>query len=367
MENLSQQFYNLNTDPFRLFPDHRFSFFHRTYKNAFDDLQRGLDAGDGFIVITGRAGTGKTTLINETIAKLDTNKAVVATLVTTQYEAHDLLGMIASSFGLNCHKKSKSIIWLELEKFLWMRRSKGKRALLVVDEAQGLGADALEELQALSNLQDNGKPLLQIILIGREELIDLINSPELENLRKRIISSSRLEPLSESETIDYLTHRLDHAGWTGDPEITKGTGFLAHHFSGGIPSTINLVFNRLLLHGSFVEKHELNADDMKSVLEELSEERLISEKYAVTSDIEERVNILENEHIQPLNRIKNTSEPAEYPGDFNYPESTIQTDESTDKASVDNNSRVDTHDSNDESGVHTEATVFDSKTIQVPD
>ena len=367
MDITSQQFYNLNADPFRLFPDHHFSFFHRTYKNGIDDLKLGLDAGNGFIVITGRPGTGKTTLINQTIAQLDTNKVVVANLVTTQYEAHDLLGMIASSFSLNCYKKSKSIILLELEKFLWMKRSKGKRVLLVVDEAQGLEADALEELQALSNLQDNGKPLLQIILIGREELSDIISSPKLENLRKRIISSSRLEPLTESETIDYITHRLDHAGWIGDPEITKGTACLAYHFSGGIPSLINLIFNRLLHHGYVSEKHDLNAEDMKSVLEDLSEERLVTEKYVLPSDIEEKVYILENEHIQPLNRIKKTYEPEEYPGVSNNPESTIQTDESTDKASAETGSYEDTRNSNNESQADIEATAFDSPTSQAPD
>ena len=367
MDNVSQQFYKLNADPFRLSPDLRFSFSHRSYKKGFADLKLGLDAEGGFIVITGRPGTGKTMLINETVDQLDTNKTVVATLVTTQYEAHDLLSMIASSFSLKCYSKSKSIILLELEKFLWMEHSRGKRALLIVDEAQGLGADAFEQLQALSDLQDKGKPLLQIILVGQEELRDIINSPKLENLRKRVISSIRLEPLSESETIDYITHRLRRAGWTGDPEITKGADCLAYHFSEGIPRIINRVFNRFLLHGYFMEKHELNADDMKSVLEELSEEQLLADKYVVPSDIEEKSNILENEYIQPLNRIKKTSGPAEYPGGFNNPESTIQTDENTDSVSADNNSYGDTRDSNDESRVHTGATVSDSPTIRSPD
>ena len=364
MAYLPQQFYNLNADPFRLSPDHHFSFPHRTFKNGFADLKLGLVGEERFIVITGRPGTGKTTLINKTIAQLDTNKVVIANLATNQYEAHDLLCMIASSFNLNCYKESKSSILPELEKFLRMRHSEGKRALLIVDEAQGIRADALEELQALSNLQDEGKPLLQIILIGQEELRDIINSPELENLRKRVISSLQLEPLSESETIDYIAHRLDHAGWTGDPEITRGAGCLIYHFSAGIPRIINRICNRLLLHGWVEEKHELNADDIKSVLEKLFEERLVTEKYIVPSDIAEKVNLLGNEYIQPLNRLIKTSGPAEYPGFFNNPESTIETDESTDNVSAENNSCGDTRDSNDESQVYIEATVFDSPTSQ---
>jgi hypothetical protein len=245
-----------------------------------------------------------------------------------------------------------------------MRHSEGKRVLLVVDEAQGLRADALEELQTLSNLQEAGKPLLQIVLIGQEELRDIINSPGLENLRKRIILSSRLEPLSESETIDYITHRLNHAGWTGDPEITRGAGCLVHYFSAGIPRIINRICNRLLLHGRAGEKHELNAEDIKSVLEKLYKERLLTEIYAVPADIAEKVNILENEYIQPLNRIKKASGPAAYPGFFNNPELTIETDKSTDNIFAENISCGATRDSNTESQLHIEATVLDSPASQ---
>ena len=121
MANALQQFYNLNSDPFRLGPDHHFSFPHRTYKSGLADLRLGLLYEEGFIVVTGPPGTGKTTLINETIAQLDANKVVVATLVTTRFDAHNLLGMIASSFSLDCYRKSKSTLSLELEKFLRAR------------------------------------------------------------------------------------------------------------------------------------------------------------------------------------------------------------------------------------------------------
>ena len=401
MAHSSQQFYKLKADPFRLGPDHHFSFPHKTYKKGLAGLKLALVGGKGFIVVTGRPGTGKTTLLNEVIAQLDANKVVAATLLTTRFEAHDLWSMVASSFGLGCHKKSKSVIAPELESFLRMRHSQGKRALLIVDDAQGLGEGVLEELQLLSNLQDHGKPLLQIILIGSEELINITNSLELEDTGKRAISSSQLEPLSESETIDYIAHRLNHAGWQGDPEITKGAGFLVHHFSGGIAVIINRICHRFLLYGRAEEKHQLNADDMKSVLEELSEEQLLSINTAVFLDLEEKINMLENESIQPLKRIKKTSietlitkdddaviqldtrrqdpvnaaphieapltrqddntatktsGPAEYPGGFNNPAST--TDESTDKVSAENNSCGDTRDSNDESQLHIEATAI---------
>ncbi|MCK5498983.1 MAG: hypothetical protein KAI77_07260, partial [Gammaproteobacteria bacterium] len=295
--------------------------------------------------------------------------------------------MVASSFGLKYHVSSKSVIAPELEKFLRLRHSQGKRAFLIISEAQRLGESVLEGLQLLSNLQDHGKPLLQIILIGPEELRNHINSPELEYPGKDVISSSQLEPLSESETIHYIRHRLTYAGWKGDPEITKGAGCLLHYFSGGIPGAINRVCNRLLLYGCVEEKHELNADDMKSVLEELSDEHLVSKNTVVPSDIAERVKILEYEYIKPLRRRQKTSietvitqdkpviqpdtkhqqavnvnrhiddllssqdldainepsGPTEHPEVSNKQASTIETDESSDNASVESAAESQTH------------------------
>jgi len=319
--NSSQRYYRLKADPFRSGPGHYSPFPHKTYKKGLADLKLALAGEEGFIVITGRPGAGKTTLLNEAITNLDPSKIVIATLVTTRFEAHDLWSMVASSFGLKYHVSSKSVIAPELEKFLRVRHSEGKRAFLIIDEAQRLGESVLEELQLLSKLQDDGKPLLQIILTGSEGLKDIINSPGLEDLRKHIISSSRLEPLSESETIDYIRHRLIHAGWTGDPGITKGAYCLIYHFSGGIPVIINRICHRFLLYGCAEKKHELNADDMKSVLEVLHEKQLVSTNTSEFSDLEEKINILENESIQSLERIKKTSGSAEDSGVFHNPAS----------------------------------------------
>jgi type II secretory pathway predicted ATPase ExeA len=399
--NLSQQFYNLDTDPFRLSPDHHFSFPHGTYKKGLADLKLALLGEAGLIAITGRPGTGKTTLVNEAIAQLDVNTFVVATLITTRFEAHDLWSMVASSFGQNCNNKSSSDILLELEDFLRMKHSGGKRALLIVDEAQGLGDDVLDELQLLSKLQDDGKPLLQVILIGPEELEDAINSPEREDSGKPAISASQLGPLTESEIIDYITHRLNHAGWKGDPAISKGACCLVHHFSSGNPRVINRICSRFLLYGCAEKKHELNADDMKLVLEELSDEHLVSKNIVVPSDVAERVNTLEYEYIKPPIRINKTSiqtlhsqddpviqpdkrheqavnvdrhiddllssqdldaanepsGPTGHPG-VSINQATIETDEDTDNASVE---------SNDESQTRIEAAADNPPASQAPD
>lgn len=302
MINLHEQFYNLKADPFRLSSDYRFAFAHKSYRNAISYLKFALYSEEGFIVITGRPGTGKTTLINELISQLDTKKYKVATLVTTQYEAHDLLHMIASAFGIRTDTHSKSSILLSIEKFLHQQHAEGNRVLLIVDEAQGLKRDAVEELRLLSNLQADGKPLLQIFLIGQEEFRNIIESPDLEQLRQRVIASSHLDVLNEDETTSYIIHRLEHAGWAGDPKITRGVALLVHHFSGGIPRIINLLCGRLLFHGCMEEKHELNSEDMKSVLEELSDELLVIDSSRAFTEIIDRLEVVESEFLQPASQ-----------------------------------------------------------------
>lgn len=297
MINLHEKFYNLSADPFRLSSDYRFSFAHKSYSNAISYLKFALYSEEGFIVITGRPGTGKTTLINQVISELDTRKYEVATLVTTQYESHDLLNMIAASFNLDTNAESKSSSMLTLERFLQRKHSEGKRVLLIVDEAQGLKKDAVEELRQLSNLNIDGKPLLQIFLVGQEEFRDLIESPGLEQLRQRVVASSHMEPLTDTETIDYVTHRLKHAGWKGDPAIPRSVVLMAHHFSGGVPRIINLICGRLLLHGYIEQKHELDVEDMKSVLEELSEELLVIDNNASFNELLEKIEFAGSEYL----------------------------------------------------------------------
>ena len=299
MINLHEKFYNLSADPFRLSSDYLFSFAHKSYTNAIGYLKFALHSEEGFIVITGKPGTGKTTLINEVVSQLDPREVEVATLVTTAYEAEDLLHMIASAFDLKPDASKKSNVLLEIERFLRKKHAEGKRVLLIVDEAQGLKRDAVEELRLLSNLQIDGKPLLQTFLIGQEEFRSVIELPEFEQLRQRVIASSHLEALSETETFEYVTHRLEHAGWKGDPSITKGVVLLVHHFSGGVPRIINLICGRLLFHGCMEEKHALNVEDMKSVLNELSEELLVIDSAHDLSEIADRLVAAEQEYIEP--------------------------------------------------------------------
>ncbi len=299
MINLHQKFYNLSADPFRLSSDFNFSFAHASYANAIAYLKFALFSEEGFIVITGRPGTGKTTLINELMSQLDSRKFEVSTLVTTRYDSHDLLHIIGASFNLDMDNASKSSILLALEKFLKRKHADGKRVLLIVDEAQGLTKDAVEELRQLSNLTVNGQPLLQIFLIGQEEFRELIESPGLEQLRQRVVAASHLEPLNEADTIEYVTHRLKHAGWKGDPAISRGVVLMVHHYSGGIPRIINMICGRLLFHGYIEKKHELKLEDIKSVLDELSKELMVIDDTVPFNELAEKLKFSDKDFLSP--------------------------------------------------------------------
>ncbi|MGW8310401.1 MAG: AAA family ATPase, partial [Thiogranum sp.] len=275
MLDVYRTFYGLTGEPFRLGPDYRFSLHHTSYANAKAYLEFAIYQGEGFIAITGGPGTGKTTLISEILANLDRDTIDVATLNSTQLESRDLLQMVASSFGLQTEQRNKADLLLEIERFLIQELGSGHRAILIVDEAQGLSPDALEELRQLANLQYQYQLLLQIVLVGQERLLELIRAPGMEHLQQRLVAATSLEPLGFDETIDYIEHRLTRVGWKGDPAIAEDALRLVYCYSGGIPRRINLITNRLFLYGGMEEKHQLNGDDGKDVVEGLIAEFLL--------------------------------------------------------------------------------------------
>lgn len=275
MLNAYETYYQLSADPFRLNPDHNFSYGHRTYARAKAYLTYALHKREGFVIVTGGAGTGKTTLINEILAELDNAQIQVASLTTARLVSLDLLHMVAISFGLHPEKMDKVTLLTGLEHFLIEQNQKGWRTILIVDEAQGLSHSGVEELRLLANLQFNNQLLLQIFLVGQERLVDLIRGPSMEQLRQRIIAASRLEPLDLDETVTYVEQRLFRAGWRGDPKISEDALRLIHAFSGGIPRRINLICSRLFLYGSLEGKHDLTGQDARDVIEDLRRELLL--------------------------------------------------------------------------------------------
>lgn len=276
MLNLYETYYKLSADPFRLNPDHRFSFGHRSYAKAKAYLEYALQRGEGFIVITGGPGTGKTTLINGILAGLNKARVRVATLTSTRLVPVDLLHMVAASFGLHFEDMSKATLLLGLEEYLTQQSRQGWRSILIVDEAQDLSPSAVEELRLLANLQHNNRLLLQVFLVGHEELRELVRAPGMEHLRQRIIAASHLEPMDLDETVNYIEHRLCRAGWQGDPAISADALRLIHKFSGGIPRRVNLICSRLFLYGGMERKHKLVGEDAWSVIEDLRQELLMA-------------------------------------------------------------------------------------------
>lgn len=269
-----EQFYQLSADPFRLAPDPRFCFRHRSYARAQAYMDHALGQGEGFIMVTGRPGTGKTTLVEQFIAESPPNSLTSGCLLSTQIGADDLLRMVAYAFELNGQGLDKATLLYRFEQLLIEIRESGRQALLIIDEAQNLTPRALEELRLLTNLRLKYQPLLQVFLVGQEQLQRFLNSPEMEQLRQRLLATCQLEPLNLAETHAYVEHRLRCAGWNADPHLTKEVFPLVHRFSEGYPRYINRACSRVLLYGAVEGKHELRSGDVAHALLELCHERV---------------------------------------------------------------------------------------------
>ena len=267
-----EPFYHLSGKPFQLSPDPSFFYESRVHRRAYAYLEYGLYQGEGFIVITGEVGAGKTLLVHNLLAHLNADQVVAAHLVSTQLDADDLLRAVAAALGLPATGTDKGSLLAQVEQYLHKLAAANRRALLIVDEAQNLTPKAVEELRMLSNFQLGGRALLQSFLIGQPELRRILQGPDMQQFRQRVIASYHLSPLDRAETQAYIQHRLKQVGWTGDPRIEDSAYDIIFTFTEGIPRRINLVCNRLLLAGFLNEKHVLDAEDAETVASEIEEE-----------------------------------------------------------------------------------------------
>jgi putative secretion ATPase (PEP-CTERM system associated) len=279
-----ETFYGLSGKPFQLNPDPAFFFGSKGHSSAYSYLKYGVFQGEGFIVITGEIGAGKTTLVRTLLAELDTRDVVAVQLVSTQLEADDLLRAVATAFGLPVKGMDKAQLLATLEAFLTSLAADNKRGLLIVDEAQNLSPRAMEELRMLSNFQLGERALLQSFLIGQPELRNLLREPYMQQLRQRVIASYHLGPIDKKETRAYVEHRLHRVGWKNDPEIDAGAFDAIFAATGGVPRRINTLCNRLLLAGYLGERHKLEAGDVDAVAGEIRAEAGVDLPAAPTSN-----------------------------------------------------------------------------------
>ncbi|MCD2519377.1 XrtA-associated ATPase [Massilia sp. G4R7] len=267
-----ETYYGLSAKPFQLRPDPHFFFGSKGHKRAMAYLEYGLSQGEGFIVITGEVGAGKTTLVRNLLNKIPTDQIVAAHIVNTSLDPEDTLRMVVSAFGLPFEGASKAELLNRLEQFLRGVDRQGKRALLVIDEAQNLNARTVEELRMLSNFQTDDRSLLQTFLLGQPEFRATLHSPGMQQLRQRVIASYHLGPMDAQETRAYVEHRLATVGWKGDPAFDDGAYAAVYAYSGGIPRKTNTLMDRVLLMGYLEELHAFTEADINTVVRDISEE-----------------------------------------------------------------------------------------------
>ena len=267
-----EKFYQLTGKPFQLNPDPGFYFASKGHNRAYSYLKYGVYQGEGFIVLTGEIGAGKTTMVRALMGELDGDQIAAAQLASTQLEADDLLHAVSAAFGLPIKDLSKAEMLDQFETFLTKVTNEGKRALLIVDEAQNLSPGAMEELRMLSNFQLGTRAMLQSFLVGQPELREILRAPTMTQLRQRVIASYHLGPMERDETRAYVLHRLECVGWKNDPSIAPALFERLHEVTGGVPRIINAVFDRLLLRGSLDARHALGVAELDETIREMRDE-----------------------------------------------------------------------------------------------
>jgi len=265
-------FYNLSKKPFQLNADTDFFFSSDVHRKALAYMRYGLTQGEGFIVVIGKPGTGKTMLVKELVKHLNNDNITIGIMVSSQVGADDLLKIISATFGLPYDGEDKSTLLTRIERFFIQQNQDGKRVLMIVDEAQNLPKESLEELRMLSNFEMSGKSLFQTFLIGQKELGDTLFLPEMEQLRQRIVATYQLRPLNEEETKKYILFRMEKAGWIDSPQFEDDVFAEMCRYSQGIPRRINTLCERVLLFGYLEEMRVISLAAVKKVISEIEEE-----------------------------------------------------------------------------------------------
>jgi general secretion pathway protein A len=317
-----RSFYGFRVKPFQLKPDANFFFGSKGHNRAMAYLEYGLAQGEGFIVITGDVGAGKTTLVRNLFRKLESDKVLAAQIVNTHLESDDMLRLVAAAFGLPYENLGKAALLIGLEQFFRKCYQEGKRALLVVDEAQNLSPRTVEELRMLSNFQTEDKPLLQTFLLGQPEFRKTLLSADMQQLRQRVTATYHLGPMDLPETRSYIEHRLTTAGWKGDPSFDEEAFKAIYGYAGGIPRRINAVCDRLLLMGCLEQLHHFGEAEISEVVSDIQQEfeapisaslgskdfaateRQADEAFRQLQNMDDRLDLLEDSVVSTLELVK---------------------------------------------------------------
>ena len=266
---MTEDHFGLTGRPFALTPDPDFWFESATHKKAMAYLAYGLAQGEGFIVITGEVGAGKTTLTGRLLQTVDPERLKAISLVSTQLGAEETLRAIAGDLGVTAAEKAGLLAGIE--RSLHTEAREGRRVLLVVDEAQNLASDAVEELRMLSNFQLGPDPLVQILLLGQPEFRDrLATDPALEPVRQRVIAAHHLGAMNADEVGPYLIHRLSAVGWAGRPDFTDEAVDAIHGWSGGLPRRVNTLAGRAMLAAGLEGADVIDGEIIERVIDDLA-------------------------------------------------------------------------------------------------
>lgn len=263
-----ESFFELRVKPFELLPDPKFIYLSKSHKKALTYLDYGIRERAGFILLTGEVGSGKTTLIRDLLDK-HYEQAVLSKIFNTRATSEQLLAMINDDFGLPAQGKDKVTLIRDLNDFLVDQYARGKQPILIIDEAQNLAPDLLEEVRMLSNLETADSKLLQIILVGQPELRTILSTPELRQLRQRIGISSHLQALNREETEHYIMHRLEVAGNASAVTFSPESLDVVFIYSKGVPRLINIICDFLMLSAFAEETRVISIEMVREVVGDL--------------------------------------------------------------------------------------------------
>jgi general secretion pathway protein A len=260
-----KEFFGLRANPFNVNPDPRYLFLTRHTEEALACLTYGIQSRKGFVLLTGEVGTGKTTLINKLLEWLRMQQVATAFIFNSRMDVPQLLDFVMADFGIPCDSKSKSQILQRLYSWLLDRYRAGETAVLIIDEAQSLSDEVLEEIRMLTNLETFTEKLLQIVLVGQPELEQRLKQPHLRQLRQRLTLRAKTHPLNVEETKSYIAQRLRIAGSNGDAVFDNDAVLALFKYSNGIPRIINLLSEHCLVSAFVDQKKLVTAEIVDSV------------------------------------------------------------------------------------------------------